>query len=166
MENDIRITGVMFYYNYVCKRKLWYFSHNISMEQNNDDVAIGKLLDEKSYDREKKQILVDGIINIDFIDGDKVIHEVKKSKAINKASIWQLKYYLYYLRNKGVEDVTGLVDYPLLKKRERINLSDEDILEIEKTLEEITDVVKLKLTPETIDSSICKKCSYYELCYI
>ena len=95
MIDDIRITGVMFYYHFVCNRKLWYFSHNISMEQNNDDVAIGKLIDEKSYDREKKQILIDGIINIDFIDGNKVIHEVKKSKAVSEAGIWQLKYYLY-----------------------------------------------------------------------
>lgn len=166
MVDDIRITGVMFYYHFVCNRKLWYFSHNISMEQNNDDVAIGKLIDEKSYDREKKQILIDGIINIDFVDGNKVIHEVKKSKAVSEAGIWQLKYYLYYLKNKGVEDVSGLIDYPLLKKRERVNLSEEDIWEIEKILQEIKDTINLQFPPKTIDSHICKKCAYYELCYI
>ena len=30
MEN--RITGVMVYYYFVCKRKLWYFSNEIQME--------------------------------------------------------------------------------------------------------------------------------------
>lgn len=166
MENDIRVTGVMFYYNFICKRKLWYFSHNISMEQNSEDVEIGKLIDKNTYKREKKQILIDGVINIDFIDGNKVIHEVKKSRAISEAGIWQLKYYLYYLRNKGVEGVTGLIDFPVLKKRERININKDDVIEIEKKLEEIKEVVKMPLVPSKIDSGICKKCSYYELCYI
>ena len=68
MTEDIKISGVMFYYYFVCKRKLWYFSQGIAMEQNNEDVAIGKLIDAKSYSREKKQILIDDTINIYFID--------------------------------------------------------------------------------------------------
>ena len=31
MEN--RITGVMIYYYFVCKRKLWYFCHEIRMDE-------------------------------------------------------------------------------------------------------------------------------------
>lgn len=27
-----RITGVMIYYYFVCKRKLWYFCHDLQME--------------------------------------------------------------------------------------------------------------------------------------
>ena len=44
-----RITGVMIYYYFVCRRKLWYFCHEINMESENEDVQIGKLLDESSY---------------------------------------------------------------------------------------------------------------------
>ena len=47
MEN--RITGVMIYYYFVCKRKLWYFCHEIRMEAENEDVILGKILDESSY---------------------------------------------------------------------------------------------------------------------
>ena len=32
-----RITGVMIYYYFVCKRKLWYFIHEISMEAENEN---------------------------------------------------------------------------------------------------------------------------------
>lgn len=57
----------MMYYYYVCKRKLWYFYHEIQMEQESENVAIGKLLDETSYKREDKHINIDNVINIDFL---------------------------------------------------------------------------------------------------
>lgn len=89
-----RITGVMIYYYFVCKRKLWYFIHEISMEAENENVMLGKLLDENSYQRGDKHINIDNVINIDFIKEHKELHEVKKSRAIEEAGIWQVKYYL------------------------------------------------------------------------
>ena len=66
-----RITGVMIYYYFVCSRKLWYFCHQINMEDENENVQLGKLLDENSYKRDDKHIEIDGIINIDFIQDRK-----------------------------------------------------------------------------------------------
>lgn len=43
------ISGMMFYYYFVCKRKLWFFTNEIQMESENEDVIIGKLIDENSY---------------------------------------------------------------------------------------------------------------------
>ena len=37
-----RITGVMIYYYFVCSRKLWYFCHQINMEDENENVQLGK----------------------------------------------------------------------------------------------------------------------------
>ena len=54
MEN--RVTGVMIYYYFVCKRKLWYFINEINMESDNENVMLGKLLDENSYRRDDKHI--------------------------------------------------------------------------------------------------------------
>ena len=48
MEKNI--TGTMFYYYFVCKRKLWYFSQNIEMEQNSSNVEIGKFIDENYFE--------------------------------------------------------------------------------------------------------------------
>jgi len=75
-----KVTGVMVYYYFVCKRKLWYFSNNLNMESTSELVGIGKLVDETSYSRERKNILIDEVINIDFLKNWKVVHEVKKSK--------------------------------------------------------------------------------------
>ena len=97
------VTGAMLYYYYVCDRKLWYFSHQLDMEHTSDLVQIGKLIDEESYNREKKHIMIDDVISIDFLQNWRIVHEVKKSKSVEIASIWQLKYYMWILENKGVE---------------------------------------------------------------
>ena len=76
-----RITGVMIYYYFVCKRKLWYFCHEINMEDENEDVMLGKLLDDTSYQRDEKHININNVINIDFIKEHGELHEIKKSKA-------------------------------------------------------------------------------------
>ena len=99
------ITGVMVYYYEVCKRKLWYFYNEIQMEQGNENVEIGKVLDEETYKRDKKHINIDNIINIDFIRSKGILHEVKKSNKIEEASILQVKYYLYFLHKKGVTNI-------------------------------------------------------------
>ena len=70
-----RITGVMIYYYFVCSRKLWYFCHQINMEDENENVQLGKLLDENSYKRDDKHIEIDGIINME--DLDKLANGVK-----------------------------------------------------------------------------------------
>lgn len=160
------ITGVMFYYYYVCKRKLWYFYNEIAMEQNHENVLLGKLLDEESYERNDKHINIDNVINIDYIKKEHVLHEIKKSRKIEQASIMQLKYYLYYLHIRGVKEVTGQLDYPLLKQTVEVFLLEEDILEIEKTLKEIQIIIGQSIPKQDKKMVVCKKCAYYELCFV
>ena len=74
-------------------------------KQKNEDVILGKILDESSYSKNEKHINIDNIINIDFISEHKELHEVKKSKAVEDAGIWQVKYYLYYLWKRGVKGI-------------------------------------------------------------
>lgn len=81
------ITATQLNYYFVCKRKLWLFSHQINMEQNSELVSLGKLLHENSYKREKKEIQI-GPIKIDFIGKDGVIHEIKKTPSVEKAHLW------------------------------------------------------------------------------
>lgn len=159
-----KITGVMFYYYHVCKRKLWLFSKNISLEEENDNVILGKLLDENSYTREDKHIMIDETINIDFLKKWKILHEIKKSKNIEEASIWQVKYYLYFLKNKGIEVEKGVIDYPKIKEIKEIFLEKEDIIKIEETLEEISNILNLKTAPDFKKIKICKNCAYHDYC--
>ena len=123
MNTQIIITGTQINYYFVCKRKLWLFSKHISMEQTSDLVEIGSILHETSYKRKRREIQLEGI-KIDFFEKNRgIIHEVKKSKTIENAHIWQLKYYLYYFKQLGI-NVTGEINYPILRKIEKIELAE------------------------------------------
>ncbi len=161
-----KITGVMVNYYFVCPRKLWYYSKDIQMEDQSELVGIGKLVDETTYAKEKKSIMVDETINIDFVRSWRVIHEVKKSKKMDEAGKWQLKYYIWILRNKGIEIEKGVMDYPLIKRREEIFLTQEEEEELMEKLDDIKRTLRLSNPPKTLDKPFCKKCAYYELCYI
>ena len=163
---DKRITGVMIYYYFVCKRKLWYFCHEINMESENENVQLGKLLDEKSYERDEKHINIDNVINIDFIREHQELHEIKKSKAIEEAGIWQVKYYLYYLEERGVKNIKGKIDYPLMKKTLLVELSKQDREKLKSIIDEIESMKKEEFPPKFTEQKICKKCAYHDLCFL
>ena len=136
------------------------------MKHTSDLVQIGKLIDEESYNREKKHIMIDDVISIDFLQNWRIVHEVKKSKSVEIASIWQLKYYMWILENKGVEIEKGILDFPKIKKREVVYLEDQDRKEIKNTLKQIEKIIDMSQPPELIRKSICSKCAYYEFCFI
>ena len=148
---DERITGVMIYYYFVCKRKLWYFCHDIRMETENEDVMLGKILDESSYKKKDKHVNID---------------EIKKSKAVEDAGIWQVKYYLYYLQKRGVSGLKGKIDYPLLKKSIIVEVSEKDVEILERIITEITNIKHQEIMSVSGNSKLCKKCAYYDLCTI
>lgn len=162
----MQITGIMIYYYFVCKRKLWYFLNQINMEQNSELVSIGKILDETTYKNEKKGILIDNTINIDFIENGAILHEIKKTKSIEEAGIWQIKYYMYYLEEKGVRNIKAEIDYPILKKTEQVILGKDDKETLKNIIQEIEEMNVKNEIPKKIESNICKKCAYYDLCYI
>lgn len=166
MTKNKKITGLMFYYYFICHRKLWLFSRGLNFEEENEYVQLGKLIDENSYKREQKGIRIDETINIDFIRDWKILHEVKKSKSIEEANIWQLKYYLWFLKKRDIKAEKGVLDYPKLKIREEVELNSSDETQIEKIIVEIEKLLEQEKTPDKIDSKICKKCAYYEYCFV
>lgn len=159
------ITGVLYSYYYLCKRKLWLASHDINFEDYNENVQIGKLIDEQSFSRERKHVMIDGKANIDFIRND-VVYEVKKSDRELQMGIEQVKYYLYLLRSKTGRHQTGVVSVPEKHINIEVLLEDADIESIEEKLNEIESIIEALLPPESIRIPACKKCAYYEFCYV
>src|SRR3989304_5315194 len=143
IAKGMRITGVKIAYYFICHTKLWLFSHNITLEKENDNVNIGKLLHEDRYKRDSKEITIDQTISIDFIrkGNNIVLHEIKKTKSMEKAHRWQMLYYLYYLKSKGVS-ATGEINYPLVSRKEEIVLLEKDESDMENV---ITDIRKIAM---------------------
>jgi CRISPR-associated exonuclease Cas4 len=162
--SQYQITGTEFNYFHICHRKLWLFSHDIEMEQESDSVFIGKLIHEHSYPREKKEMLIDGVLKIDFLT-DEAVHEVKKSNRMERSHKAQLLYYIYCLRRKGVDIRKGIINYPKQKRTTEVELTEEDESDIEDTLEKIKDVKAMDQPPPALNSRICRRCGYEEFCY-
>lgn len=164
MDKDI--TGLMVYYYEVCKRKLWYFVNEIQLEENNSNVILGKLLEENTYTRDEKKINIDGVINIDFIRSKKILHEIKKNNSIEPASLLQVQYYLYYLEKKGLVGLKGILDYPLLKQTVEVNLTDGDRENLDNIIIGIKEILRKESPPILEKKGICKKCAYFDLCFV
>jgi CRISPR-associated exonuclease Cas4 len=159
------MTGTQIAYYFICKRKLWLFVHKIDMEQTSDVVALGKFISEDTYKRQEHEIKIDDIV-LDYYDKkNKVIHEVKKSDKMEETHLWQVKYYINVLEEKGVTGVTAQIDYPKLKQTLKVTLSDKDRQELKIIKQDITEIISLRHPPETINKPFCKNCSYYDLCY-
>jgi len=181
----MKITGTHIAYYFICHRKLWFFCKGIRCEHESDAVRLGRHIHETSYKRKKKEISVDGVIVVDWIDHDqKVIHEVKKSDKMEMSHTWQLKYYMWYLEQKGVDvanektlqgfqtlgglgkGYTGELNYPKLNKKKPVVLTMTDRTKLEtEILPDIERISKLEKPPSTIEWKVCKSCSYNELCY-
>jgi CRISPR-associated exonuclease Cas4 len=164
-EESVRITGVEVNYLLVCRRKLWFFTHGITMEHNSIKVEIGKEIHDTSLESKRSEMLIDNTIRLDYIDKELAIHEIKKSKAMDEASRYQILYYIYYLRNKGVDCKKGVIHYPETRKTETIEYNNEYEKKIEEIVMQVNEVKKLPTPPKEEKSKKCKSCSYYELCF-
>lgn len=162
MLDEMYVRGTQVNYYFVCKTKLWLFSHNISMEHESDLVKLGALLQRQVFGREEKDVSI-GPIAIDVVrKGNSLeIVEVKKSDALEKADYYQVLYYLYYLSKYGIK-ATARISYPHQKKSVEVKLEKDE--EIRKILEEIGEILAKEM-PKPEYKPYCRKCSYFDFCF-
>lgn len=158
------VSGVQVAYFFICRTKLWLFSHNIRQEKGYENVELGKILHENRYTNEKKEIAV-GSTKYDFVRiGNSIeIHEVKKSDKLELSSRMQLLYYIFTLKENGVE-ATGVLDYPLMNKHKKIYLDEEAQVNIKNAIVSIIKIISGS-TPQPEFKNYCKSCSYFDFCW-
>jgi CRISPR-associated exonuclease Cas4 len=158
------VSGVQMHYYKVCERKLWLFSKGIALEEEHDRVVEGKILHERAYPRlDEREILVDNTFKLDALDGE-YIREIKISSKMAEADRFQMLYYLYELKKRGIIK-KGLISYTKERKTEEVILTENDEKEIEKAIGEIYRVLQLHSPPPLKKLTYCPKCAYYEFCY-
>jgi CRISPR-associated exonuclease Cas4 len=158
------LSGIEINYYFICKKKLWWYTHGLQMEHEHDRVKLGKTVHEESYARKRKELNIDGHIVLDWRE-DGVIHEVKLTDKMEEAHEMQLLYYLYYLKLKGVEDISGQIDYPKLKQTKKVELTAIHEDRIKQAIKDIEIITRSKEIPKADWMRICQSCSYAELCW-
>ena len=164
----MRITATLVNLYNVCKREMWLHANGVRFEHTSDLVFEGKLIHEDSYPQRSgkyEEIELDGI-KVDFYDPKrKLIHEIKKSNKVEAAHEWQLKYYIYVFERNGIEGVTGVLEYPTLRKTQEVVLSDVDRERIQEMEVDIQRIISDDDCPPLQKRGICRNCSYFDFCY-
>lgn len=149
----------------ICPRQAWLFSRNLIPDQQHPFIELGRLIDSESYKRDRKKIHFENLV-LDIIktDGPNIIvGEVKKSsKAAHRGKV-QLLFYLYRLKERGVE-AKGMLFYPEERKREPVELTSEEENKIVKLIGEIEELISKEKPPPFHKISYCKKCAFKEFC--
>ena len=166
------MTGTHINYYFICQRKLYLFDHHISMEHTSDLVQLGKLVHEESYERDAREIFQTELalfggesFRLDRITADGVIHEIKKSDKMEEAHIWQLKFYLWCLKQLDIWPVRGVLEYPKQRHTVKVELAEDDEQRLREMEQEITELCALPQPPRVGKMPICKKCAYNEFCW-
>lgn len=163
----MKVNGTLINYYVHCKRQCWLHANKINLEDNSELVKIGKAIHEvKSGENTDTEISIDNI-KIDRITKD-YLTEIKKSDADVDASKWQLIYYLKVLKDKGI-DRKGRLEFVEKTKANTtliLELNQEILSDLDDIISEIQNLVLDCNIPRVINKPGCKKCSYYEYCYI
>ena len=162
------VNGTLMNYYFHCKRQCYLHGNRLNLEDNSESVKIGRAIHEDKADK-----MADTEIAIDNIKLDgltsKYLVEIKKSDADIEACKWQLLLYLKILKDKGVVR-EGKLEFVEKNKQTRnilyVNLTEENEIQLEKYITEIDDMLSEDKIPHVLHSPSCKKCAYYEYCYI
>jgi CRISPR-associated exonuclease, Cas4 family len=163
----LKTTGTLVNYYFHCKRQCYLAGNRINLEDNSELVKIGKAMHETKISGPKTEVSIDNI-KIDKIKGDYLI-EYKKSNSDVNACKWQIYYYLYILKQKGITKKGKLICFEKNKSSSKtleLDLSESIELELVQLEENIESLLKLPSPPEVINKPRCKKCAYYYYCYI
>lgn len=164
----MNITGTLINYYFHCKRQCWLFANRVNLEDNSEDVRIGKVLHELCDKRDKKSEISIDNIKVDKIT-DEYLIEMKKSDADIEAVKWQVLLYLKKLKEKGIEK-KGKIEFMEKNKQSKkihyIDLTSELEIHVEELCNKIYTFTNENVPPLPVLQSKCRKCAYFEYCFI
>ncbi len=163
----MKVNGTLMNYYFHCKRQCYLFGNRLNLEDNSEEVKIGKAIHEERANQNNTELAIENI-RLDKLTAE-YLTEIKKSDADVEASRWQLIYYLKVLKEKGVIRKGKLEFVEKNKKNKKtmiVELNEQLEEELEKNIEKIENLLSENTVPPVSNKPGCKKCAYYEYCYI
>ena len=162
------INGTLMNYYFHCKRQCYLHGNRLNLEDNSEQVKIGKAIhEEKAAESKNTELAIDNI-RLDKLTRD-YLTEIKKSDADVEAARWQLLYYLKVLKTKGIIR-KGRLEFVEKNKTDKktvyVELTEDNEKQLEVYIKEIENLIQQDNVPECLDQPKCKKCEYYEYCYV
>ena len=135
----MRVNGTLINYYFHCKRQCYLHGNRLNLEDNSENVKVGKAIHEEKSERGKNTEITIDNIKLDKLTAEYLV-EVKKSDADVNAATWQLMYYLKVLRSKGIER-KGKLEFIEKNKTDKkiiiVELDEENEFKLDKYVNEI-----------------------------
>lgn len=93
LSEKARITGMILQAYGICHRQVWFLTHSIFADQENELLSLGRIIDENSYAREKHQVKFGGN-KFDFMqnkDGVLIVSEIKRAAVRRNPRYYNLR---------------------------------------------------------------------------
>lgn len=163
----MKVNGTLINYYFHCKRQCYLHGNRLNLEDNSEQVQIGKALHEEKSQADNTEIALENI-RLDKLTAE-YLTEVKKSDADEEAAKWQLLFYLKILEEKGIYR-KGKLEFVEKNKGGRkvvyVELTEEIKEKLEVYINEIKELLEQEEVPPMVEQSHCRKCAYYEYCCI
>lgn len=161
----MKVNGTLMNYYFHCKRQCYLFGNRMNMEDNSEEVKIGRAIHEERAEQSNTEIAIENI-RLDKLTAE-YLTEVKKSDA--EASKWQLIFYLKVLKEKGIGR-KGKLEFAEKNKEDKktivVELTENEERKLQQYIKEIEELLRQEKIPPVLNKPKCKKCAYYEYCYI
>lgn len=164
----MKVNGTLVNYYFHCKRQCYLHGNRLNLEDNSEVVKIGKAIHESKAEANKNTEIAIDNIKLDKLTNE-YLTEIKKSDADVDAAKWQLLFYLKVLKEKGIYRKGKLEFIEKNKTNKKIlflQLDNSIEEELNSYIKEIELLIESDDIPKILNKPKCKKCSYYEYCYI
>ena len=162
-----RITGTLVWYAMICEREVWLMAHEIEPDRSDARLEWGRFLSEITYPRSRtREISLPGM-KLDLVERDGprlVVGEVKTSSRFVDAARMQVLYYLWRLREMGVE-AEGELRFPEERRRLTVRLDAEGEEALRQVITRVQAILAQPTPPPPTRIRYCRTCAYREFCW-
>lgn len=158
------ITGTLVWYYFICKREVWLMSHEITPDEDSSVLDIGRAIHEIFYRKMLKEVSIEGVKVDLFKRAEQAVCEIKTSSKFVEAARFQLLYYLFRLKEYGVNPI-GWILIPTEKRKIGVKLDGDAERTLLKVLDEIKKIAELEYPPPPVKTPYCRRCAYKEFCW-
>lgn len=151
------ITGTLIKNFFHCKRQAWLYYYGINFYS--ELTRIGKL---KHLEEGSEEIVLDNI-KVDKIQDDKVI-EFKKTSSNLEGNKMQLLFYMWKLKQKGIQK-KGLLKDLTYKKEYEVELNEENENKLKEVFKNIQRTIEGEMPERLPKKKLCRGCSFFDYCW-
>ena len=164
----MEVNGTLINYYFHCQRQCYLHGNRLNLEDESENVKIGKALHEEKYKDDKNSEIAIDNIRLDKLTA-KYQDQFDELTAWETAIDAQLLYYLKILKSKGIIR-KGRIEVIEKNKQNKsfieVELTEIEEKELDKIVIKIKELLENDQIPPVLNENKCKKCAYYAYCYI